>query len=360
MDDVIRPSQAAKRRSLHGEGPPPLQDSDVSSFEDSDCDSGSMVGDEDTDDDEPQSSKQSRKRKRSGSPAPAPTRRSSRKKTSPKVSYNMKIHPQDSDLRRVYACDGSKSSPSANKRVKDCIDGSCNEDESLEDLEEECQFLHEDHPRKSKHLGLPTYKASFHPQPAPENPPDPQKTLNDAYSHLSPDIAYLAADSDIWKDVKGRPFQIFTERMENQLDAEAEAASPLRYDDDDKENDITNPELIPAPDPLQGISIIPASTYRQQHGPHDLSNRIPMVSNAFYTHPQFEAVPYGLGWSDGARDMETYSAHDYPMPDYLRILASSENLARSPLLEEQGSSNRQHSTSSSSPSKNIGTLELLR
>jgi hypothetical protein len=150
MDDIIRPSQAAKRRSLHGEGPPPLQDSDVSSFEDSDSGPGSMVGDEGTDDDEPQSSKQSRKRKRSGSPAPAPTRRSSRKKTSPKVSYNMKIHPQDSDLRRVYACDGSKSSPSANKRVKDCIDDSCNEDESLEDLEEGYQSLHEDHPPKSE------------------------------------------------------------------------------------------------------------------------------------------------------------------------------------------------------------------
>jgi len=148
--------------------------------------------------------------------------------------------------------------------------------------------------------------------------------------------------------------------MEDQLNAEAEAASPLRYDDNDKENDVTNPELIPAPDPLQGISIIPASSYRQQHGPHDLSHRGPMVSNALYTHPQFEAVPYGLGWSGGARDMETYSANDCPMPDYLRILASSENLARSPLPERQESSNKQYSTPSSSPSRNIGTLELLR
>jgi len=33
------------------------------------------------------------------------------------VSYNMKIHPQDSDLKRAYAYDGSKSSPSQTKQA---------------------------------------------------------------------------------------------------------------------------------------------------------------------------------------------------------------------------------------------------
>lgn len=115
MDDFIRPSQAAKRRSLHGERPALADDSNASSPEDSGSDVGSMVGDEDSDDDN--GSQPPRKRKRPKSRTPEPTRRSSRRKANPKVSYNMQIHPQDSDLQRVYACDGSKSSPLPKKQA---------------------------------------------------------------------------------------------------------------------------------------------------------------------------------------------------------------------------------------------------
>jgi hypothetical protein len=151
----------------------------------------------------------------------------------------------------------------------------------------------------------------------------------DTSQRLRPDFAYPSADHDVWPAAKGLPFQIFTERIEDQLSAEAEAASPFHYEDDDKENNVPNPELIPRPNPLDGMSIIPASRYRHVPGLYTISDHSSLASNAFYVHPQFEASPYGLGWSDGAHDVPNSGAKDCSVPDYMRILASSEHLPRS-------------------------------
>ena len=140
MDDIIRPSQAAKRRSLHGERLTLGDGSYDEASEDSGSDMGSMVGDEYSDDEEPPRPTRGRKRKRSRSQTPEPTRRSSRRRTKPKVSYNMKIHPQDSDLKRIWACDGSKSSPSPTKQVSSSRADSSKKKGSLEDVEA-CQLL---------------------------------------------------------------------------------------------------------------------------------------------------------------------------------------------------------------------------
>lgn len=324
MDDIIRPSQAAKRRSLHGEKALPPDDSDgsdASSSNRTSSDVGSMVGDEESDDDEPQPSKQRQKRKRPESRTPEPTRRSSRRRVSPKMSYNMKIHPQDSDLRRVYACDGSRSSPL---------------------------------PKKQEGTSLSSFSSN---SGSAECFPEPHKKPSDIHPDLSPDIAYLTHGHACGPHVNGQPFHIFTESMENQLNAEAEAASPLHYDTDDKENDVTNPELVPTPSPLDSISIMPASHYRESHRLYNTTGSGSMASNAFYAHPQFEAVPYGLGWSDGAHDRNSRDFND--CPDYLRILASGEDLPRSPLQDEARSHERR-SVSSSSPTRDIGALTLLR
>jgi hypothetical protein len=115
MDDIIRPSQAAKRRSLHGEGPLLDDRSESDTSEDSASNAESIDGDQESDDDDSQPPARGRKRKRSLSRTPEPTRRSSRRRTTPMVSYNMRIHPQDSDLRQIGACDGSNSSPASNK-----------------------------------------------------------------------------------------------------------------------------------------------------------------------------------------------------------------------------------------------------
>ncbi|KAJ4341308.1 hypothetical protein N0V95_007256 [Ascochyta clinopodiicola] len=174
-----------------------------------------------------------------------------------------------------------------------------------------------------------------------------------------PSGSEVGTSQNAWPEIKGLPFSIFTERMEDQLHAEAEAASPFHYNDDDKENDVTNPELTPVPNPLDGISIIPASHYRQRLGPHALPRHGAMVSNAFYAHPRFEASPYGLGWSDGAHDLNNGDTHDCPADEYMRILASSEHLPRSSLQIED-SLGAGGTAMSSSPARNVETLELLR
>lgn len=136
MDDFIRPSQASRRRTLHGERPVQTGNLDASSFESSGSEMGSTVCDDDSDDEDSQPPARGRKRKRSKSRSQEPTRRSSRRRTKPKVSYNMKIHPQDSDLRRVYACDGSKSSPSPNKQEELSAVNICWNSGSLKNREE--------------------------------------------------------------------------------------------------------------------------------------------------------------------------------------------------------------------------------
>lgn len=152
---------------------------------------------------------------------------------------------------------------------------------------------------------------------------------------------------------------MYTERIEDQLNAEAEAASPLHYEDDDKENDVVNPELLPTPNPLDGLSIIPASYYRRCPGRHSLPIHSSIASNAFYLHPQFEALPYGLGWSDGEHDASSNDTHDCPLPDYMRILASSESLPRSSTSAEPRTYSKDVSTSSS-PLKDLTGLDLRR
>lgn len=110
LDDIIRPSQAAKRRTLHGEQPLLESRSKGGGSDESVSDVWRMAYDDDSDDEGLQPA-QSRKRKRVKPLTPEPTRRSSRRRSKPKTSYDMNIHPQDSDLKRIWACNGSKSSP---------------------------------------------------------------------------------------------------------------------------------------------------------------------------------------------------------------------------------------------------------
>lgn len=143
LDDIIRPSQAAKRRTLHGEQPFLESESNGESSNESASDVGSMAGDDDSDDEDPQPA-QNRKRKRARSLTPEPARRSSRRRSKPKTSYNVNIHPQDSDLKRVWACDGSKSSPSPTKQTTSIGAISSAKKTPSDEFEEVCRTLLED------------------------------------------------------------------------------------------------------------------------------------------------------------------------------------------------------------------------
>jgi len=183
--------------------------------------------------------------------------------------------------------------------------------------------------------------------------------LGDVVPELCPDIAYLTGNQNPWPDVKGLPFSIYIERVEDQLNAEAEAASPLHYEDDDKENDITNPELVPTPNPLDSIAIIPASHYERPPASHSTPSHGSMANNAFYLNPQFEALPYGLGWGDEDFDVNSGDTRDRSIPDYTRILASGESLPQTSTPNEKPSQETD-AFLKSSPLRNITRFDLRR
>jgi hypothetical protein len=158
--------------------------------------------------------------------------------------------------------------------------------------------------------------------------------------------------------VQGLPFTIYTERMEDQLDAEAAAASPLRYESDGKENDEVNPELVPSPDPLHGIPIMPASQYQRPSALYAIDTHHSTVRNDPYAHPVFEAFPYGLGWGDGIHDANNGDTHNCPLRGYMRILVSGEHLPQSNLQETHSFSS--DVTASSSSVRNLEGIELRR
>jgi hypothetical protein len=182
--------------------------------------------------------------------------------------------------------------------------------------------------------------------------------LTETYPNLSPDLAYLTSNRESWPNVQGLPFCIYTERMGDQLDAEAAAASPLRYEEDGKENDEVDPELVPSPDPLHDISIIPASQYQRSSASHAIDTHHSMVRHDPYAHPVFEAFPYGLGWGDGIHDANSGDTHNCPIRDYMRILVSGEHLPQSNSQETQSFSS--DVTASSSSVRNLEGIELRR
>ncbi|KAF3003606.1 hypothetical protein E8E13_007198 [Curvularia kusanoi] len=359
MDDFIRPSQAAKRRSLHGESPLLDDHSEDDASEVSSSDGGSKDDDQESDSEDSRPPTRGRKRKRSPLQTPEPTRRSSRRRTEPKMSYDMKIHPQDSDLRQIGACDGCNSSPDSKKPE------SARRSKAIE--------------KGGPATGVELYERAREPrrdgyirgvQPAfPQDSPIRQEPLEqaatgqiiklaDTYPDLQPDLSYLAGNQELWPVEPGLPFSIYTERMEDQLNAEAEAASPLRFADDDKENDEVNPELVLPPNPLDGISIIPASQYRRTSVLHPMNAHHLMVRNPLHEQPRFEVSTYGLSWSDDGHDLNDGDTQNCPIPDYTRILASRETLPQ-PMWREMhaGSSDV---TVSSSPLRSVEGIDLRR
>jgi hypothetical protein len=128
MDDSIRPSQAAKRRSAHGETIL-LSDDTIECYSvHDDSDDEEKEDEDETDKAEPK--KGSKKRARRRSRSLEPTRRSSRKTATPKISYNMNIHPQDRDLE-VSSTDASDSEAPTNKAKRTKISRSIEEKSAI-------------------------------------------------------------------------------------------------------------------------------------------------------------------------------------------------------------------------------------
>jgi hypothetical protein len=137
---------------------------------------------------------------------------------------------------------------------------------------------------------------------------------------------YFPRDCGSFPESRGKDFEIRSESLEEQLAAEANAVSPLNYDHDDKENNVTNPNLEPEPDANRGISIMPLSQYRGFAESNRGSGETPMVREALYGHDGSISTPYGLGGNAAFDEVTHYDPRFHT--DYERILASGQHLPR--------------------------------
>jgi hypothetical protein len=121
MDDAIRPARAAKRRSAHRETVVVGSDdpSDASAVIDTEASAGasSDVQSEDKEEIPKQGRKVTGRKQTKSRPLPTEgTRRSTRKVSNQKTSYNMNIHPQDNYL--VISSDDEDMQSSIDKRKR--------------------------------------------------------------------------------------------------------------------------------------------------------------------------------------------------------------------------------------------------
>lgn len=115
MDDNIRPTQAARRRQAHGEQVIYVKD-DSESEDEAATNPGHGDDDESEIEVRPKGSSRSQKRVRSQRASAEPTRRSSRKHSEVRLSYNMSIHPQDEALLMLSDNSSDVPAPSRKKR----------------------------------------------------------------------------------------------------------------------------------------------------------------------------------------------------------------------------------------------------
>jgi hypothetical protein len=166
-----------------------------------------------------------------------------------------------------------------------------------------------------------------------------------------PGQRYFRHDRDSWPTTRGLPFNIHSDSLEDQLEAEATAASPLNFDHDDKENDISSMFDEP-PNPVDGMSVMPASQYRRTSGDRHASREHSMVSKAFFEESM--ASPYGLG-GDGTEDERSATIGKIDiMSAAMRIMASGEQLPPGPSIKNQA--DEIHSVLGSTRSREVDSV----
>ncbi|KAF2129527.1 hypothetical protein P153DRAFT_290768, partial [Dothidotthia symphoricarpi CBS 119687] len=291
MDDSLRPSQAAKRRSMHGEDEASSNESSISYPECTDTDVENAPDSESEGEGRPAPARKGKKRTRAEVGSLQATRRSSRKVSNRNFSYSIKVHPQDRDLE-ISSDESGTTEKVASKRRKHGSGGSDSPTSTW--MEPLCEIL-------TAHTDS-LLKTSSSPSLVATPPPYGIRRMEglDVWKR-SPGHRYFPHDRNSHLVLPSQPFDIFTERLEDQLEREANASSPLRFDHDDKENLLSNPGHDPTPDPLQGISIIPASQHRQSSENKHASHQIAVANYALYDDPP-RTPTYGLGGSDGAHD----------------------------------------------------------
>jgi hypothetical protein len=408
LDDSIRPSQAAKRRSAHRDFESFSDDHVSDSFSvhaesDTDAEDDNEVEKVDTEK-KAKSTGKSQKRARGPTRSPEPARRSSRRTVVSRVAYNMSIHPQDGDLEVSSSDDDeSDASPPSVKRKKlSCLapdesithphrsnvhsseDGlevtgvidsepdnmdkadaptGSGEEESLPDegmsVFNTLHFSRCCPCRKCIQvltcLSATAMKTSSLQSSVPTPPPYGirRKEGLDTWK-LGLGERFFSHGRGSWPMVPGLPFEIYTERLEDQLATKAMTASPQSFDQDDKENNIDNSEFGQSSNIFDALSVTPTSQYRQSRENHYAARHSPLAADAFFTaDPTFSADPYGLGGTDGVHDQ-----HGDVISEAMSLLASGGQLPRTSTPSNDGRAdeedNASHTMSLSSSDSVIG------
>ena len=124
--------------------------------------------------------------------------------------------------------------------------------------------------------------------------------------NLLPGDRYFRHDQDSWPVYPAQLFEVFEERLEDQLAAEAMALSPLNYEHDDKENIINDPDREPAPSSLEGLVVASALPYRLSREDDQVSRQIVIDDHRAHHTSEDSPQPYTLG-SDSSRDSFLHS-----------------------------------------------------
>ncbi|EUC42311.1 hypothetical protein COCMIDRAFT_103898, partial [Bipolaris oryzae ATCC 44560] len=342
MDDAIRPTQAARRRSAHGENQFCLDADDESEDYAAVYTNAEELDDEESEaEEEPRQGAKNKKRKLTQSRLMSvePTRRSPRKVSDQRVSYNMNVHPQDEFLEvsseeeevvvkkkskrskrlhvdDMYSDDGVVVSKSAQRRYSDYVDNTTSDEMEFDggDAVARTEVDSDD--------GLITIAGNSITSPVVADPQNGIKRKDSIDSlHLSPGRRCFRHDKDAWPVSSGQPFTIFNEKLAYQLAREAHTASPLNYEHDDKENvtDNDNIDVNPLSSSTAGVSIIPEAQYMPTSEDCELSNHRALINYALYDDPHPQT--YGL---DGTHCSGTGEGDVFS--ESMNILASGRGL----------------------------------
>lgn len=331
MDDYTNPKRAAKIRVMYGEKSP-TSDSDISSFDEgnnTECDT-----------DVEDNSRKSRK----GQifpipPTMQPARRTSRR-VNRNVMYNTNVHPQDAFIEAADKVFRAADAP--HKRIK-IVAGESETSNEETDEEEDA------HAKEIEDVGREVEEEVEKGEDAMENASvcgaDPADATNltepeeieDGVSNSStgkPPPTFVAERDNIPSTIAehekrldkqqsaihetsrpvvvGKSFTIYEESHQMQLAVETAVLSPLRYDHDDKENDVVNNDLGEPQHPYQGITVHPVSVsqmHAQVYGPDSIFDFGPYVHiddpnaiDSVLGRPSSSGTGLGL---DGARLPDT-------------------------------------------------------
>ncbi|KAF2855582.1 hypothetical protein T440DRAFT_385243 [Plenodomus tracheiphilus IPT5] len=362
MDDSIRPTQAAKRRSAHGERL--LSSDDSSECLSVHCDADTPPLSEASFEGEAflekrgwKQAKQGKKRSRDQMQSPQePTRRSSRRVSDEKKSYDMSVHPQDEDLELLSSDDEELSMPSPKrKRTHSRKSGNSSAATSIAPktkagrakrivissdaesgtMDQEGIFTGGDSldgifqmsPEEVAHADdtqvKPTSSTSSICTPPPHG--IRRKESLDVWK-LFPGDRYFRHERDSLPFTQGQSFEIWEEQTEDQAVKEALAAFPLDFEHDDKENEIEGADQQNS-DPLEGISVLPASQSRRSDGDALDAQNPRLVHGALYEEEVIALDNYGLHSTDGANDEDAADQLDTNL-EIMRLLASGGDLPR--------------------------------